>query len=165
MLSSARQIAARRNAGREKMPRFRDEVAKLLGRSAQSVETASLEESDRVFELFGTLRTRAERECELPGRMCLQTASRSAFDQQLATLQHELADVSVLLFRPQSTWCGAVISTVSEVLSRAQVLVGGVDDDLLVCSADGEVGLFAACMEDGGTNVYRIVAWSGSQGV
>lgn len=162
MKSAKLEIALRERLGRAKRAAFIHGIATALSRTESSIRTASLTETDYAFEVFGRTRQKVEHECSRQGRFC-RTFDRSSLAHDFFNdLAEEFRDQEVLLLRAESRWCGAVISSISEILHHALDLTSVEQEDLLACSRDGATGVFASRHEGRGPSTedrFQVIAW------
>lgn len=156
-------LALRRNKGRALMADFRRDTAASLGRPEESLQLASLEDTDEVWSLFGPARERAQEMCGNPGYHCLTTDDRQVLDSYVGRLAPEFPQLGMLLFREAAQYCGAVHGDSRELFHRLSHLIELDGEDLLACTPDASAGIFAAWWEEpGGRQVYTLQAWHGA---
>jgi len=146
----------------KKWDAFRARASDLLGRPIDSASCESLERTDEVFKRFGDQRTEAERNCGSSAAACHELADEHLLAMCIVDMNAKAPSTSALLFLPESQWCGAVRTTIHEVLARAAEILRS-KEDVLACTPDGSIGVFITSPSeylqlDNGVP-YRVVTW------
>jgi len=152
-------IVIRANRGRAKLPSYLRNLEAGLGRPAATIELVALPETDLAFHLFGVARSRAEKECGEPRRICASAASPAELLTSATLILQELPDESAVLFRSDSQFCGAVRTSIREIASRLEQLWIPEHEDVLAGTANGTVGIWCAYDEGFEQHSCRLVVW------
>jgi hypothetical protein len=140
-------------------------VASAFHRPKEQIALVELEETDRVYETFeGRWRElRALRDKSTPCRF-FETESRTDLALFIEDLRKQIPHERMLLFLPQSRYCGAVASTTSEILASVLDLLTIDQDDVLASTPDSTIGLVCEHFTDHGrggkSQTYKCLAWT-----
>ncbi|WP_337172372.1 hypothetical protein [Gemmatimonas aurantiaca] len=163
MTTDKLEIALRRNSGRQMLTRFLTETSSALGRPFAEIELLALQETDALLKRFeDAMQCLASRKST--GALVVDCHLRSVHDLNVeaARLMERVSDGEIFLYRARSKWCGAIRTSVHEVLRHLQHLVTPDQDDVIACSQTGSPGMFCSLsMDRDGLGVtYHLVAWA-----
>lgn len=157
------QVAARRNRGKHLLSAFLRELACTLGRRDDTFRILSLDETDLLWQKVES-KVDACNNCRIP---CYrqrwvrnQLDDLSSFLRQLRVI---LPDEALILFRSASQYCGAVETSMHEVLAHALQLVSLDQEDLIVVDPNASRGMMLSFDTDkyitGDVTVYELIMW------
>lgn len=163
MMNDRLETALRRNSGQKMLAQFLTDASSALGRPFTESELLALPETDALLERFeDTMQCLASRRSA--GAFVVDSHLRSVHDLnvEVGRLMERVPDGEVFLYRARSKWCGAIRTSVHEVLQHMQNLVTPDQEDVIACGQIGSPGIFCSLSmdEDGSGGTYHLVAWA-----
>lgn len=131
------ELAVRRNHGRRMCAEWRAGLAAILGRSASTIKTTSLETVDAALASMEVRLANPPSESDI----AFVASDVREVAHRLTSLTGDVSNREMYLLHRDSEYCGAVITTLREILDRAAELIPVEGDDVVAQSPDGLVGL------------------------
>jgi hypothetical protein len=157
------ELLKRQRIGASLVAKVKERLATALGRPANTVELATIAESEELSRLFNQRWEQAKDGERANRRFFLETAEASEIEALAATLQQAMGAESMYLFVPESPYCGAARLSSSELLSNLSRLATLDQDDVFACDVTGNKGVaceyFSDWGPDGSQTKYRLLAW------
>lgn len=162
MTTDKLETALRRNSGRQMLVQFLDDTSSALGRPIAESELLALQETDALLKHFeDAMQCLASR--RNTGALVVDCRPRSVHDLnvEVARLMARVTDGEIFLYRARSKWCGAIRTSVHEVLQHLCDLATPDQDDVIACGQNGSPGVFCSSSmdRDGPGSTYHLVAW------
>ena len=157
------EIALRRNHCKKVMSEFILDLQENLEMADAAKQLLGLQETIRLWNLVKEKMAC----CDNCSILCFRR-SWSNFEQDhlkklLFCLKGELASTNLILFRPYSEFCGAVVINSEYLLDRALKLTSLDQDEMISCNEDCSFGLVLSYdvekLDSGNDARYELLVW------
>jgi len=156
-------MGLRRNRGKQLLPKFLEEIARVLNKPKGSIQLLDLDKTDELWEAYINRRQSRINDTAVTFRRTWVANDIEEVRRLINKLRDGVVDRPIFLFRALSEYCGAIETTSKEIFEHAFQLISLDQEDLIAVNNDMSLGVLFSYstdwLEKSSVEVYELFVW------